>query len=75
MNTRPRWSNPVENLKNYVMVHTGIDYNERLLDVEWVQDVIAAADLLLIEVTQAAITNKEVSRDAIQRYREARFGS
>lgn len=33
-------SDPVENLNSYVMVHGGIDRQERLLDIEWIRDVV-----------------------------------
>lgn len=36
-------TDPVENLNSYVMVHGGIDRHERLLDVEWMRDVVNAA--------------------------------
>lgn len=41
--SRSRYSNPVENLRSYVMVHGGVDRDERLKDVEWVEDIIQAA--------------------------------
>lgn len=36
-------SDPVENLNSYVMVHGGIDRQERLLDIEWVREVVSLA--------------------------------
>lgn len=36
-------SDPVENINSYVMVHGGIDRSERLLDVEWIREVVDAA--------------------------------
>lgn len=36
-------SDPVENLNSYVMVHGGIDRHERLLDIEWIREVVNAA--------------------------------
>lgn len=41
--SRSIYSNPVENLRSYVMVHGGLDRTERLLDVEWIEDVVTAA--------------------------------
>jgi hypothetical protein len=41
--SRSRYTDPMENLRSYVMVHGGIDREERLVDVEWVEDVIKAA--------------------------------
>lgn len=38
-----RLTDPCENLRCYIMVHGGIDRHERLLDVEWIEDVIQAA--------------------------------
>lgn len=40
---RERYTNPIENLRSYIMVHGGIDRHERLMDVEWVDQVIKAA--------------------------------
>lgn len=41
--SRSRYTNPVENMRSYVMVHGGIDRDERLRDVEWLEDVVNAA--------------------------------
>lgn len=36
-------TDPLENLASYVMVHGGIDRHDRLIDIEWLRDVLRAA--------------------------------
>ena len=38
-----RLTDPCENLRCYIMVHGGIDRHERLLDVEWIEEIVALA--------------------------------
>ena len=38
-----RRSDPVENMRMYIMVHGGVDRHERLLDVDWLASLRAAA--------------------------------
>lgn len=38
-----RLTDPIENLRCYIMVHGGLDRHERLLDVEYLEDVLKAA--------------------------------
>jgi hypothetical protein len=52
MSHRDRYTNPVENLRSYVMVHGGIDRQERLIDVEWVEMKVKLADELIKDLTQ-----------------------
>lgn len=49
--SRSRYSDPIENIRSYVMVHGGVDRHERLIDVEWIQDVIQAAKEVARSVT------------------------
>lgn len=38
-----RLTDPIENLRCYIMVHGGLDRHERLLDVEYLEDVLKTA--------------------------------
>lgn len=55
MATRSRYTNPIENLRSYVMVHHGIDWQERQSDIEWVESKIEAAEKLasMVKTTQS----------------------
>lgn len=39
-----RLTDPCENLRCYIMVHGGIDRHERLLDVEFIESLVRAAN-------------------------------
>lgn len=41
--SRSRYTNPVENMRSYIYVHNGLDKDERLADVEWIEAVVDAA--------------------------------
>jgi hypothetical protein len=64
---RARYSNPVENLNTYVMIHGGIDRHERLLDVEWLKGVVEEAQ----SVARLADHRGGEFENAIRRLREA----
>lgn len=41
---RSRYTNPIENLRSYLMIHLGIDRDERMADVEYLADVVDSAE-------------------------------
>lgn len=68
---REAYTNPVENLRSYVMVHQGIDQHERIIDVEWIEGVIkqakVVADLFLSDEPPEVIEAIESLREVLRR--------
>lgn len=64
-----RRTNPVENLNAYVMVHGGVDRHERLLDVEWIRDVVKAAQAVA-DLAHLRDANDQQFHDNIDRLKE-----
>jgi len=61
---RHRRSNPVENLRAYIMVKGGVQRHDRLIDLDWLNDVLTAARRVSvvseIELSKALAELREV---------------
>lgn len=49
--SRRSYTNPIENLRSYIMLKGGIQKDERMTDLEWAQDKIAAGEKLANQVS------------------------
>lgn len=64
LTSRYRRSNPIENLRSYVMVQGGLQRHDRLLDIDWLNDLREAARRVSVvseaELSKAIADLKEV---------------
>lgn len=49
---RSTYTNPIENIRAYIMVKAGFQKDERLADLEWMEDKIKAGDRLAIRANE-----------------------